>query len=63
MTDTPWMNQKEAALYCKQSVEQIRAAVKNGDLVAVAIGKSGRDFRLHRDALDEWMWSRRWQPA
>lgn len=63
MTESPWMNQKEAAEYAKQSVHQVRAAVKSGELTAVAIGKSGRDFRIHRDAIDKWMWSRTWEPV
>jgi excisionase family DNA binding protein len=57
------MNQQEAAEYCRQSVHAIRAAVKNGELQAAAIGKSGRDYRLHRDDCDAWMKARTWQPA
>ncbi|MGV0785183.1 helix-turn-helix domain-containing protein [Mycolicibacterium sp. XJ775] len=63
MTDTPWLNQKEASEYAKQSVDSIRAAVKAGDLVAYAIGKSGRDFRLNREDIDAWMRSRTWEPV
>ncbi|MEX3655289.1 helix-turn-helix domain-containing protein [Mycolicibacterium fortuitum] len=61
--ETPWLNQKEAAEYAKQSVDSIRAAVKSGDLVAYAIGKSGRDFRLNRADIDAWMRSRTWEPV
>lgn len=60
---TPWLNQKEAAAYAKQHPDLIRAAVKAGDLPAVAIGKSGKEYRIHRDAVDEWMKSRPWEPA
>lgn len=63
MSDSPWMNQKEAAEYAKQSVHQVRAAVKSGDLAAYAIGKSGREFRLNRDDVDAWMRSRTWEPV
>ena len=62
-TDTPWMNQQEAAEYARQSVHQVRAAVKNGDLIAYAIGKSGREYRLNRDDVDAWMKSRTWAPT
>ena len=63
MTDTPWLNQKESAEYANQSVPTIRAAVRSGDLVAVAVGKSGKGYRIHKEALDKWMWSRTWEPV
>ncbi|OBB15499.1 hypothetical protein A5731_00595 [Mycolicibacterium conceptionense] len=63
VTETPWLNQKEAAEYAKQSVPVIRSAVRRGDLKAYAIGKSGKEYRLHRDDLDAWIKSHPWEPA
>lgn len=59
---TVWLTAREAAEYCKSSLTTIREAVKAGDLIAHPVGKSGREYRVTADAVDEWMKSRTWEP-
>lgn len=59
---THWLKAKEAADYARVSLTSIREAVQAGDLIAYPVGKSGREYRLTAEAVDEWMKSRTWEP-
>lgn len=60
---TTWLTRPEAAEYARVSVDIIRAAVKNGDLPAYAVGSGKREYRLKANEVDAWMESRPWEPA
>lgn len=59
---TTWLKCADAAVYATVSEDLLRAAVKNGDLPAYAVGK-GKEFRLTAEDIDEWMRSRSYEPA
>lgn len=59
---TTWLRAPEGAEYAKVSVETLREAVRSGDLVAHPVGKSGREYRLTAEDIDQWMKSRTWAP-
>lgn len=59
---TTWLTAVEAAKHAKVSAWTIREAVKDGELPAYAVGKSGRGYRLTAEDVDAWMKSRSWEP-
>jgi excisionase family DNA binding protein len=58
---TVWHTVATGAEHVKVSPDLIRAAVKDGDLQAFAIGK-GKEFRLREDDIDSWLEARSWEP-
>ena len=60
---THWLKAREAAEYARVSLTTIREAVQGGDLVAYPVGKSGREYRLTAEDVDQWMKSRTWSPV
>lgn len=52
----------EAAAHAKVSAATIREAVKAGELPAYAVGRTGRQYRLRAQDVDEWMMSRAYEP-
>lgn len=59
---TTWLTAPEGADYAKVSEWTVRQAVKDGDLPAYPVGKSGRSYRLTAADIDEWMKSRSYEP-
>lgn len=57
-----WLTAVEAAEHAKVSSATIRDAVKRGELPAYAVGRSGRQYRLRAQDVDEWMMSRAYEP-
>ncbi|WP_368858991.1 excisionase family DNA-binding protein [Mycolicibacterium neoaurum] len=57
-----WLMATEAADHAKVSTWTIREAVKQGELPAYAVGRSGRQYRLRVQDVDDWMMSRAWEP-
>lgn len=57
-----WLTAVEAAKHAKVSAATIREAVKAGELPAYAVGKTGRQYRLRVQDVDEWMMSRAYEP-
>ncbi len=60
---TQWLTASEAAGYAKVSAWTIREAVKDGELAACAVGKTGRGYRLDATEVDKWMRSRSYEPG
>lgn len=60
---TIWLTAETAAEYAKVSTWTIRQAVKDGDLPAYPVGRSGRHYRLTADDIDSWMTSRSYEPG
>lgn len=59
---TVWLTAPEGAKYAKVSEWTIRQAVKDGDLPAYPVGKTGRAYRLDAEEIDKWMKSRAYEP-
>jgi len=47
-----WLNTSQAAAYASCSVETLKSAVSNGEIVS---GKVGKHHRFKRSALDAWI--------
>ena len=62
-TATVWHTAKTAAKHATVSEWTIRQAVKDGDLPAYPVGKSGRGYRLKEREVDDWMSSRAYEPG
>lgn len=60
---TVWLTAKAAAEHATVSEWTIRQAVKDGELQAHAVGKSGRGYRLTAAEIDAWMMSRSYEPG
>lgn len=52
MTDTPWMNAKEAAVYLRVSQRQVARLIKDRGL---PFDRIGRRLIFHRDKIDKWI--------
>lgn len=60
---TIWETPTEAAERTRQSVPNIRNAVRDGDLPSYRVGASGsRNYVLKASEVDAWMESRPYEP-
>jgi excisionase family DNA binding protein len=59
---TTWLTAKAAAQHATVSEWTIRQAVKDGELPAYPVGKTGRGYRLTAEDVDGWLKSRSYEP-
>lgn len=60
---TVWFTPVEAGEYAKVSTWTIRQAVKDGELQAYPVGKTGRHYRLTAKDVDAWMMRASYEPG
>jgi excisionase family DNA binding protein len=58
-----WHTAETAAQHATVSEWTIRQAVKDGELPAYPVGKTGRGYRLIESEVDDWMRSRSYEPG